>query len=466
VLLTTFLPWLLSGPVHGSNPAFDCEPDCPTNPLQVFTLTQSARDILGVVAFGSIAIIGLITLALFANRVRHGPRPLRRAMTGLAVTSLLVFPVVALFVVGLVVFGPMEADHGALALSIVATVLLFPIGFVVPLIQADLVAGAELQRLLAELARRPSPSRWRDDIARAVDDPDLRLAYWDEPSGRYLESDGREMAMRDIPEGRAWLEIDRNDERIAAVATSPLIASEPELRDAIGIATVAAVVSGQIEGVKRELAARAADAAENERMRMARDFHAGPQQRLAALRVHVTMIGQQMKGQSEQRVLLDDVGRGLDVAIRDLYDTIRTRTPALVTRQGLGAALRAARHDSPLTVRILDRGLRRHSPRAELAVYYCCLEGMQNTIKHGGPGASLTIRLTDDVQGIGFSIEDDGVGFDVTQVAQGTGLQNITERVASLGGQVSIKSEPGAGTAISGFVPDGAPVAALSGSLS
>ena len=110
------------------------------------------------------------------------------------------------------------------------------------------------------------------------------------------------------------------------------------LREAIGVATVAAVVSGQLDGVKRELAARAAEAAETERMRMARDFHAGPQQRLAALRVHVTMVGQSMKGHADQRALLDDLGRGLDHTMRDLYDTIRTRAPALVTRQGLGAA--------------------------------------------------------------------------------------------------------------------------------
>jgi len=171
-----------------------------------------------------------------------------------------------------------------------------------------------------------------------------------------------------------------------------------------------------------------------------------------------------MRRHSEQRVLMDDVGRGLDNAMRELYDTIRTRTPALVTRQGLGAALRAARHDSPLTIRILDRGLRRHSPRAELAVYYCCLEGMQNTIKHGGPGASLTIRLTDEAGGIRFAIEDDGVGFDVTAIRHGSGLQNIAERVASLGGSVEIRSELGHGTSIVGHIPEGAaiPVAAES----
>jgi signal transduction histidine kinase len=466
VLAATTLPWLISGPVHGSNPAFDCQPDCPPNPVQLLTMSTGVRDLLGLVAFGLIALIGLAVVALFVGRVRSGPRPLRRAMTGLSVTSLVLFPVVAVFVVGLALFGPMNTEHGGLALGIVLAVLLFPIGFVVPLIQADLVAGSELQRLLAELARRPSPSRWRDDIARAVDDPDLRIAYWDDATGRYLESTGRELVMSDIADGRAWLEIGRNDERIAVVATDPQIALEPELREAIGVATVAAVVSGQLDGVKRELAVRAAEAAETERMRMARDVHAGPQQRLAALRVHVTMVGQSMKGHSDQRALLDDLGRGLDHTMRDLYDTIRTKAPALVTRQGLGAALRAARHDSPITVRILDRGLSRHSPRAELAVYYCCLEGMQNTIKHGGPDASLTIRLADEGEGIRFTIEDDGVGFDVKAVGQGSGLQNIVERVTSLGGDVAIRSEPGAGTQISGLVRDAAPVTTAAASTS
>jgi signal transduction histidine kinase len=234
------------------------------------------------------------------------------------------------------------------------------------------------------------------------------------------------------------------------------------LSQVIALATVAAVVNGQLEGTKVGLAVRAADAAGQERMRLARDVNAGPQQRLAALRVHVTLIGQQLGDRSDERAVFDDLGRGLDKTIRELRETIRTKSPALITRQGLGAALRAARRDSPINVRILDRGLRRHSPRAELAVYYCCLEGIQNATKHGGAGATVTIRLTEEPEGIGFSIEDDGVGFDTSSISTGSGLQNIAQRIGSLDGWVEIRSEPGHGTVISGVAPDSIPVSQIS----
>jgi signal transduction histidine kinase len=464
ILVTTFLPWLISGvDIRGGNPAFDCRPDCPPNRLQLITLPADIRMLLVAAANGLVALVGLAIMSVFVSRIRRRPKPRQRAMTAVAVTSVLLFPAITLFVFGTLLLGPSGASRNGLALVLNLIVFLFPIGFAVPLIQSELAAGTELQVLLAELAKRPSRAHWRDEIARAVDDPSLELGYWDDGRGRYIQADGRDLKRSDLPDDKVWLQIDRQSEPIAAIVTDAAIATEPELSRTIALATVAAVVNGQLEGTKVDLAARAADAAGLERMRLARDVHAGPQQRLAALRVQVTLVGQQLGSRSDERAVFDDVGRGLDKTIRELRDTIRTKTPVLVTRQGLGAALRAARRDSPINVRIIDRGLRRHPPRSELAVYYCCLEGIQNTTKHGGSGTAVTIRLTEEHGGIGFSIEDDGVGFDPSTIAPGSGLQNIAERITALGGRVEIRSEPGKGTVISGLAPDTNPLAHATG---
>ena len=462
ILATAYLPWLISGSIRGWNPAFDCAPNCPPNRFQVLALPTDIRAGFLAGANGLIALVGLATMVVFVNRIRNQRRPARRAMTAIGVTALALFPVIALFVIGSSVTASSGATNDGLALALNLLVLFFPIAFVVPLIQSELSAGAELQVLLGELAKRPSRLEWRDQLARAFDDPQLRIGYWDEPSRRYIRSDGSELKRSDLTADRVWLEIDRQSEPIAAIVTNSEIASEPELTQAIALATVAAVVNGQLEGTKVDLAVRAADAAGLERMRLARDVNAGPQQRLAALRVHVTLVGQQLGARSDERAVFDDVGRGLDKTIRELRETIRTKSPALITRQGLGAALRAARRDSPINVRILDRGLRRHPPRSELAVYYCCLEGIQNTTKHAGASATVTIRLTEELDGIGFSIEDDGVGFDTSSTSTGSGLQNIAQRISSLGGRVEIRSEPGRGTVISGVAPDPNPMAQVS----
>ena len=89
-----------------------------------------------------------------------------------------------------------------------------------------------------------------------------------------------------------------------------------------------------------------------------------------------------------------------------------------------------------------------------MAVYYCALEAIQNTIKHGGSGASVTIRLAERQGGIDFVFEDDGVGFVPVNVAPGSGLTNIRDRIEALGGEVRVDSSVGHGTVIRGSVPD------------
>ena len=107
-----------------------------------------------------------------------------------------------------------------------------------------------------------------------------------------------------------------------------------------------------------------------------------------------------------------------------------------------------------MSVSVWDMGLGRHPPRTELCVYYCALEAIQNSMKHAGPGANVTIRLLERPDGVGFSLEDDGMGFVPEAVVPGSGLHNIRERIEALGGEVHISSAPGRGAVIRGFVPD------------
>ncbi len=238
------------------------------------------------------------------------------------------------------------------------------------------------------------------------------------------------------------------------MATDPALAMEPELTDAIGVATVAAVTTGSSWARTTELSARAAGATEMERVPTSPARSSPARNSGSPLFGCTSTCLTSRRPEPRTALFIEEFGRGLDKAIRELSDTARTSTSTNLTRQGLGAALRAARNGSPITVRVSDRGVRRHPPRVELAVYYCSLEAIQNSIKHAGPTASVTVRLFESSNGIGFAIEDDGLGFDADAVALGSGLQNIRERVAALGGTVSVDSRPGRGTVISGSIPD------------
>ena len=126
--------------------------------------------------------------------------------------------------------------------------------------------------------------------------------------------------------------------------------------------------------------------------------------------------------------------------------------PEVLAQAGVRPALNAvaARSATPVAVR---GTLPRQSEAVELTVYFCCLEAMQNAAKHAGPGAGVTIRLAQVDGRVRFSVEDDGAGFDPAVVTRGAGLTNLGDRVAAVGGDLSIDSRPGRGTRIAGDLP-------------
>jgi signal transduction histidine kinase len=97
-------------------------------------------------------------------------------------------------------------------------------------------------------------------------------------------------------------------------------------------------------------------------------------------------------------------------------------------------------------------GLGRYPQEIEAAVYFCCLEALQNVQKYAeASGAVLKLAGFDGV--LAFEVSDNGKGFDPACVQRGAGLTNMTDRVQALGGSFDVSSTPGSGTRIHGSVP-------------
>jgi signal transduction histidine kinase len=142
-------------------------------------------------------------------------------------------------------------------------------------------------------------------------------------------------------------------------------------------------------------------------------------------------------------------------ALENLRDLARGIYPPLLAERGLAAALEAQAGRSAIPVTVEADGLGRYPQDAEAAVYFCALEALQNVAKYAGASRAC-VRLAGPAGRDGaleFSVTDDGAGFDSASVGYGTGLQGMADRLAALGGDLQVRSEPGRGTTVTGRLP-------------
>ena len=151
---------------------------------------------------------------------------------------------------------------------------------------------------------------------------------------------------------------------------------------------------------------------------------------------------------------LDVLGHGLENALGELRNLAHGIYPPVLRDYGLQAALAAAaRRRIPPAALVADR-IGRYTEEMEAAVYFCCLEALQNAGKHAGSDATAAIRLWERDRRLYFEIADDGVGYDVeTAPHAGQGLANMSDRIAALGGTLAVESTPGRGTTVRAKIP-------------
>lgn len=214
-----------------------------------------------------------------------------------------------------------------------------------------------------------------------------------------------------------------------------------------------AAVDQRVEVQRTKL--RLVSAADDVRSWIERNLHDGAQQQFVAIAIRLDLARQSAAehGAAGMVELLDDVHRELLAAITELRELAHGLYPAILRDRGLAAALRTAAMRCPLPHE-LDLDLpRRYPADVEAAVYFCCVEALQNAAKHAGGDAAVVVRLRGDHAGVCFEVSDTGIGFDVDQVPHGAGLPNIHDRITALGGRLEVRSRPGGGTTVRGTIP-------------
>jgi signal transduction histidine kinase len=202
----------------------------------------------------------------------------------------------------------------------------------------------------------------------------------------------------------------------------------------------------------RESRARIVASGDAERRRLERNLHDGAQQNLVALAVNLRLARDMLDEPQAAGQMLDQLAEDLKVTIAELRDLAHGIYPPLLADSGLGRALEAAASRSPLAVTVIAPGTRRYAADIEAAVYFCCLEALQNATKHAA-GADVELRVWEESGGLLFAVRDDGPGFDLALARHGHGYTNMADRLGAIGGTVRWQSEPGHGTTVQGSVP-------------
>ena len=271
-----------------------------------------------------------------------------------------------------------------------------------------------------------------------------------------------------FPGATTAFEVSHGGERLGALtlAKRPGEALTPvEARLAAQLAAQAGLVlhnAGLTEQLKERMAElrasrkRIVEAADSERRRLERNIHDGAQQQLVALSVMARLAETSVDGDKEgARALVVQAQVDATNALANLQDLARGIYPPLLADQGLAAALEAQARRSPVPVTVEADGLGRYPQEAEAAIYFCVLEALQNIAKYA-VASRAAVRLAGQVgpgSVLEFSVADDGAGFDLGSAGYGTGLQGMADRMAALGGDLQVRSQPGHGTTVTGRLP-------------
>jgi signal transduction histidine kinase len=194
-------------------------------------------------------------------------------------------------------------------------------------------------------------------------------------------------------------------------------------------------------------------AQDQERRRLERNIHDGAQQQLVALAVQARLTRRLLDRDPERAAaVLEQIAADTQTALDDLRDLAHGIYPPLLADQGLVVALesQARRSTVPVTVSAGDLG--RFAVEIEAAVYFSCLEGLQNVAKYAA-ASSATVRLEASNGTLCFTIHDDGRGFDSDATSYGSGLQGIADRLGALDGSLTVASAVGRGTTLVGSLP-------------
>jgi signal transduction histidine kinase len=320
--------------------------------------------------------------------------------------------------------------------------------------------GNVLERMTASLAGSESARHVRIALAGVLDDPSLQILHsFPGDSHAWVNERGSPADLDRAADVQDVTRVASGNWRIA-ILHNPSLSEHRALVISAGSYALAALENLSLTDELRHSLEDLADtragrltAEHDARQKIERDLHDGAQQRLVALRLKLGMAASTMEHRDPAGA---ETLHALESDVDDTIDEVRLLAhgiyPPLLARTGLRDALRAVARVATLPTVVRAENLSRYSPEIETTVYFSCSEALQNATKHAPESTLITVRVWQD-HDLHFAVSDDGPGFDAPATLYGTGLRNLGERLAAVGGSMHIHTSPGQGTVVEGSIP-------------
>jgi signal transduction histidine kinase len=211
-----------------------------------------------------------------------------------------------------------------------------------------------------------------------------------------------------------------------------------------------ALASAQARADLMASRARVVQAGDEQRRRLERNLHDGAQQRFVSLALKLRVARARLASEPDTTAnLLEEAARELDMALDELREIARGLHPAILTEQGLRAALEALIARLHVEVDI-DVPSERLPEQVEATAYYIVSEALTNVAKHARAGrARVAVRRDGSV--LRCEVSDDGRGG--ADAAGGSGILGLRDRAEASGGTLTVVSPPGRGTVVTAALP-------------
>jgi signal transduction histidine kinase len=297
----------------------------------------------------------------------------------------------------------------------------------------------------------------RELLAESLGDHSVAIAYWLPDREMFVDESGQRVELPDSTSGRAWTAVEQDGRPVAAIVHDAALETTSELVQA---AAAAASLAIDNERLKADLRARVeelrvsrlriVEATDAARRRIERDLHDGAQQQLVALALELRILRARAQDRDDLLPLVDGLSERLASALAELRELARGIHPSILTDQGLAPAIDALADRTPVAVSAAVDVTERLPKPVEAAAYFVVAEALTNVVKYAR-ASSVEVDVRQANGSVLVRVADDGVGG--VDVAAGSGLRGLQDRLAAVDGEMEIESPPGGGTRLRARIP-------------